>query len=1380
MRDNFVAKTALVIARMFVLTIMGMGAFLPCVFARESETGIIKGFVVDGSTGDPVIAAMVIVENEDSATFTNRSGEFTVKVPKGKRTLAISATDFLQYHSKKLVIKKGTTSTIHVELTRVKSSLNQACDTCKAPSVIIGKVEDKLRHIPVNGASLTLLGTMKQTTSSEDGVFSFEGIGTIDYTIAVTHKDFVADTLSGTLTSIAGVTPISIQLTPHVTPEDETGIILGMIRDASTNTPLANVSVSLLNTDMSALADSSGKYELRLVPPGRYSVVISKWGFETKILSGIAVRAKEEVLLDVPLPTREIELQASKGKTGIVEGVITDNEGKPCANAMVLLKETGDWGNSNPLGKFRIDSVKAGVYTAVVAAEGYQMAEHPDIDVWNDETAQIAIQLLPEVDETADKMVLGSDPDRGAIVGIVVDSETGQPIGGVSLKIDNIQTKVITNPQGHFVAQNLKPGTVTIKIAHSGYKEIESEPILVTAGNVTSQDFVLARSGITEMQQMSIRATAPQSTGAALLKERQSAMSFTDAIGAQEMSRTGASNAADAMKSVTGATVVGGKYVLIRGLPERYTLTMLNGSPIPSPDPDRQAVNMDMFPAGMIENITTSKTFVPDLPANFAGGVVDIRTKPFPDKLSLSVGASSSFNSQTTFNSHFLTYKGGNLDWLGFDDGTRAMPDVLNDYTKDDLDKLPNINFDFSKNAERLQDPNDKLRDTIAIIDRLAREMGTEMQPHESVAPPNQNYSLSLGNTITLAGRPLGFRIGLSYSNAYKLSLNDEKVSWDFNKFQDATNSYPAPNATNDYKLTNAKNTILLGGLITSAYRLSDEHIIKLDCMYTQNAIDHVQQVKGRFGYYEQDGVFDTRRLHYTERSLIFLQPNGSHVLWVGSTPLRIKWKGSYTRSTQDEPDLRNMYHFKKVDSLAGTVIYNYPANVGDPSQQWRTLNEKAGTAALNVAIPFWQWTGDSATFSFGGLWYRKNRKVRRRRIEFGLDQYIQNLLGGYKSDINPNDLSVQELVSEEHVGIWPDSTTKTGFRPGLLAKDMSEEDAQWDGYLNVASGYFMVQLPLIGNFSTTAGIRYEWASMFGQPTDTAFQNDTTIARLNDHDILPSASLAYALRDNMNIRGAYGRTLVRPSLREKAPYDEEAFTGGNTFLGNPNLKRSLIDNVDLRWEWFVKPGELVAASAFYKRIHDPIELKYVGGNDTEFPINTPSNANLWGIEIEVRKQLDMIPPLRYFQIAGNYTLARSRVELDSAKLDQAEMAKNYKYFPDEPNYRPFQGQSPYVVNLFLTFDQPDWGTNINLLYNVFGERMAKLTEPDVAWLWEQPQHLLHATANQKIGTHISVKFKASNILGSTKKSVHHYAGIDLLESESFPGRSFSLGLSYSF
>ncbi|MCB0258309.1 MAG: carboxypeptidase-like regulatory domain-containing protein, partial [Calditrichaeota bacterium] len=278
----------------------------------------------------------------------------------------------------------------------------------------------------------------------------------------------------------------------------------------------------------------------------------------------------------------------------------------------------------------------------------------------------------------ASPALLGQSGDSGTITGQLVDAQTGDPLIGANVLIDGTLLGASTDLDGLFVVTGVPAGTYTIVVDYVGYAQTRIEAVEVKAGESARLSLAMAPEAI-QGDVVVVEARLLENTDASLLKKRQKAAAVSDAISAEEISRSGSSDAADAMSRVTGASVVGGKYVYVRGLGDRYSNTQLNGAELPSADPDKKAVQMDLFPSNLLDNIVTQKTFTPDQPGNFSGGIVNIGTKSFPDGFTLKFSTTSSYNTRSTFSDNILTYPGGDLDWLGMDDGTRDIPDLLAD-----------------------------------------------------------------------------------------------------------------------------------------------------------------------------------------------------------------------------------------------------------------------------------------------------------------------------------------------------------------------------------------------------------------------------------------------------------------------------------------------------------------------------------------------------------------------------------------------------------------------------------------------------------------------------------------------------------------------------
>ena len=340
----------------------------------------------------------------------------------------------------------------------------------------------------------------------------------------------------------------------------------------------------------------------------------------------------------------------------------------------------------------------------------------------------------------------------------------------------------------------------------------------------------------------------------------------------------------------------------------------------------------------------------------------------------------------------------------------------------------------------------------------------------------------------------------------------------------------------------------------------------------------------------------------------------------------------------------------------------------------------------------------------------------------------------------------------------------------GSYVVDATDPKGSYNGIQDIHAGYGMVDLPLLPFLKVIGGIRYETTHIDVTSADTTISN----AELNSNDLLPSVNAVYQISDNMNVRMAYSQTIARPTFRELAPYESFNFIGGFVWVGNDSLQRTLTHNYDLRWEWFTRTGEIVAASVFYKSFRNPIERIIVTGNG-QIQYQNVADSRVYGAEFEIRKNLDQIwGGLRDFQAGANLTLVNSRVT-----IPESEMIYLRAVDPDASNERPLQGQSPYVLNLDLSYDNRESGTSANLHYNRFGRRLSMVSLHGTPDIYEQPRGVLDFTFKQRLYGGISAGFGVKNILNAEKAQAHEYKGEKYYYSRYSPGRSFSFSLSYS-
>ncbi len=938
----------------------------------------------------------------------------------------------------------------------------------------------------------------------------------------------------------------------------------------------------------------------------------------------------------------------------------------------------------------------------------------------------------------------------GKVIGSVVDKETGEPLIGASVLIKGTTIGAASDLDGKYMVKLVPPGTYTLLISSVGYSPMEIVEVVIEDGKSLNLDIALERRLI-EGKTIKVTAKAVQNTEASLLKARQHSTTISDAISSESISRSGSGDAAEAMSKVTGASVVGGKFVYVRGLGGRYSNARLNGAVLPTADPDGQAVQMDLFPTNLLDNITVEKNFSPDKPGSFSGGSVDLRTKDIPENLTLSFSASTGYNSIATWNENFLSTPRGGDDWIAMDKDFYGIPDGLKD-------GIPIL-------TSATRNPDSALK-----LENASRSLSSSMSPRPIKAPLNQSYSFSYGNNYNLGGRPLGLIASLSYNRKYSFYEDGKVARW-------TLVGPSAPILSNDYILDDVKGVeeVLWGGMIGFNYPVHLNHKISLQGVYNRqgeltNRYLHGPVFKD-FGNDTANTRYETRSINYTEQWISNIQLNGEHLF----SPLRVTWQGSLSENDSHEPDSRYFSNHYVMTEYMGrdTTVYLISQNLYPaPVHLFRELSEKNGEGQLNLSLPVGKRYGRDVKISSGLSFLKKSRDVKE-------DKYMVQWQTWNAYNGDPDD-----FLKFENMGIdWDHPGTKTiiigedtvyRYVYNNYLKDATSPRNTYSGEEKIFGTYLMSEFQALAKLRVIGGVRYEQTKMAITESEYISSASTDGDGVIDEiDWLPSIGLTYQPADNVNFRAAYGKTLARPTIRELSPLVTEEFVKGFLLVGNPDLKHTRIDNYDVRWEWFVRPGEIVAASGFYKKFRDPIE-KTILNDNMNIQYKNVEKAVVYGLEFEFRKNLDFIGSgFNNFSLDGNFTLAVSDIN-----LSEYELNNRLFYDSSASSTRPLQGQSPYLVNGGLSYDNGSSGTSISLLYNVFGRRLSEVGSAGKPDVYEQPRHMFDFTISQKFFEALSFKCSCKNLFNARVRKTMEYYGTEYIVQEYSLGTSWSVGLSY--
>lgn len=902
---------------------------------------------------------------------------------------------------------------------------------------------------------------------------------------------------------------------------------------------------------------------------------------------------------------------------------------------------------------------------------------------------------------------------NGKISGSVLDGQNAEPLIGCNVVIVGTNMGASTDLDGNFMMPRVPVGVYSLMASYIGYSSKTITNVKVFADQVSSIKIALQPEEIIG-EEVVIEAKADLSNASALLVEQKKSVVVSDAIGSQQISKTPDKSAGDALKRVTGLTVVGNKFVYVRGLGERYSNAQLNGVEVPSPEAEKKIIPMDIFPAGSLQNITVIKTYNPDIPGDFSGGLVKIQTKEFPEKLFLSAGVSAGVN-RASFGK-VLRYGGGGTDFLGFDDGTRKRPSVPK--------------FDQTTDRATVAQYHDRFQST--------------WSPIRHGVGPNSGFSISLGNSYGEKS-PIGFLASLTYSQDF-----NERREREFFPLVDGTPAY-------DYRALKGSYSVLWGALMDVNYKLDAMNKIGVKTVYNLQSDDEATEV---FGVVNASSSGDVRatRLRFSSRTLFSTQVLGEHQLkpvWNS----KIEWHAAYSVAQRDEPDTRQTFYFLNET----TGIYE-AASSSKNTRFFSDLDDRDINVGFDWSLPVDAWKRGSKVKA-GSLVKTKSRAFRAFRYSYA----------NIDESIKANDPDI--LFTSENIS----SGLMTFF-------DDTQANDRYDADENTYAGYVMLDILLAEKLRFIGGGRFESVETKLETFDPAGSaNETLSPNRTDRDFFPAVNLVYSLQQEMNLRLGFSQTTARPQFRELAPFRYDDYR--RSTYGNPFLVSTDISNYDLRWEYFTGPGELVAVSAFYKHFRNPIErfLLPNPGNQSGDPTSVNGDdANNYGLELEARKGFGFLGEFfSRFSGSMNVSLIRSRVR-------QNDAIKVYVLGSNGPTIfnadglanrsRPMQGQSPYIVNLGLNYANPDTRTDVNVSYNVFGERLSEIgtralnAEGKNVYddTYEKPFHQVDLTITQRIGKHMKVKAGLKNVLDD--KTVFKMG--DWTTNAYKPGRSASLGLSY--
>ncbi len=931
----------------------------------------------------------------------------------------------------------------------------------------------------------------------------------------------------------------------------------------------------------------------------------------------------------------------------------------------------------------------------------------------------------------------------GQVRGRILDSTDGTPLIGA--KVTAVGTKYTTKSDfdGNYELL-LPPGVYEVRVWYDAYEGVTVANVSVEADEQETINRELTP--IPGMAQtVLVETEINQESAAGKLVERKRSTSARDIMSRDDIKKSGGGATTAVARRIVSATVIDGRYLFVRGLGHRYGNTLFDGARVPSPDPNRRSVPLDIFPSGALSAINVQKTATPDVPADFAGGSVQLESRQPPEEFSASISANLGLNTATLGRDGLSADRFAG-DRFAFGNLGRGLPSAFDTSDRINLtEQRPGTLESVWSNAD---------------IERFGEAMPstkTEVKPH--VGMPNFGASASVGTTFKPWGTKLGFLAAAQYSNSQQTLRETVRIYGGAEGAEGTSNDRFIPLDLNtprvDYRGLKTTYNTAWSALTLLKWRLSENHRIDLSGFYTRDADLQVRQLDGLARSTNQETPVRNVRHRYQMRSVAFTRLGGRHE-FPSARGLKMDWFGSYAQASLDDPLLRDVLYRQEGDGyrVDDTEAIRF---------QYFKLVDNSATGAVNFTAPFKQWGQLDSAFKFGGWVEGKRRNFATRSFEYAVqDDFRETRPGGTGNILTPE-------------SIGGGANMANGGDAPFFIREFTRAKDSYTASQGIYAGYAMIDLPLVRWMRVVGGARFEASDIKVRPYDRFGRpiEEEDNANVVDRDILPSAALIFPVGNDrtgdMNVRLSGAKTLARPEFRELAPFVFTDFVGGFNVFGTPSLQSTKVWNADLRWEWFPSANEVVAVSAFYKYFDAPIER--VIGNSSS-PLQTYRNAksaqNI-GAELELRKNFEFVHrSLRDVSLGANFAYIHSRVE-----------------YPDELNMdgfdfsgpaRPMEGQSPFVINTYLAYDNEDLGTNVRLLYNTFGRRIAFVGGQGLPHIYELPVHSVDLTYLQRLHKGLGLSVGAYNLLNWRRRFVQGDEGA--VTYNTLHGLTFTVGLRY--
>ena len=914
------------------------------------------------------------------------------------------------------------------------------------------------------------------------------------------------------------------------------------------------------------------------------------------------------------------------------------------------------------------------------------------------------------------------------IKGVVIDQKSKETLIGAVVTVDGTNVKAITNIDGNFQIDGLdKEKKYTLYINYVGYKTQKIDGV-----QAKDADQVIAlQPDEQQLKEVTVTAVERRNTDAAMIQVAKNSPVIVSNVSAQEISRTQDTNAGEVIRRVPGVSLIDDKFVMVRGLSQRYNNVWVNGGAVPSSEADSRAFSFDIIPSSQIDNLTIVKSPTAEYPADYSGGFIIVNTKEIPAENSFNIAVGGNWNTSSAFQ-NFSYSKGSGTDFLGFDNGLRSLNGGIH----------AALNPQLNANGKPVGDYATSL---------LGNGLNNDWLVKNRKPLGDLKLAASLNQRWMLGGRTLGMLAALNYTNEYRTYENMENNLYGI---YDAAND--KPNYLRHSVDDQYNNNVRLGAMLNFTFLSKDgNHKYQLKNIFNQLA---TSRYTWRDGVSAQSNLERSAEYYYRSRTTYNGQLTGKHTF----TSDALDWSIGYAYANRHLPDRRRYL----IDDALESGVYALSTG-NDISREWTQLDEHILSLGVNDKHHF-KFGNFEPDLQVGAYGEYRSREYQTRNFIYNWNVSDNNMPSDFRHSDIPTLLSSEANMGYDKLYLLEEKQMRNNYR----------------GHNTLGAGYLALSLPF-GKLGIHAGVRFEHNDMELISNSRDYEKSESSRHYKTDDVFPSLNTTYKISDQHQVRLSYGRSINRPEFREVSSSVYYDFDLASNVQGNTELKNCYVDNLDLRYEWYPSRGELISLAVFYKHFDSPIEWTYTvaGGTDLIYSYKNAKSANNYGVELDIRKNLEFIG-LKDFSWSFNGALIKSKVQFEKgAKEEDRPMQGQSPYLI---NTGIFYKNAPLKMDIALLYNR--------IGKRIIGVGRSEGSTGDdsnsrVPHSYEMPRNTIDFSLAKKFGEHLELKLNVRDLLA---EKIYYKQFADVTYSDGSkkeveeiarcykPGRNIGLQAIYKF